>query len=225
MKYKKHMFLLLILLLIFLSVANVYARDTIYRPAMFTLGKYYQADSISIPEEELSNYVAYAEVIYNSKGKLLEEKIYVSGILTCKRIYSPRFDKVLREENYIWDKDGNKTIYETKNYYGEKGTFREKTITSAVFEGIHGEREALYVEYELFSVINDIECKRIKQKYKSGKLQHTLIYYYDEDGTIIIVEERNVDNVIIRLGRPDYSRLIIGIGDINEAIVWKNAEE
>lgn len=216
--------LLIICTLLLLLTSNLFGKDIFFRPAIYTLSTYYQAECINILEDDLDNYRLYAEVTYNSKGKLLEEKFYVSNILVCKRIYSPRFNKALREENYEWDENGNKTIYETKNFYGEKSTFREKKITSAVYESITGDKKGLYVEYELFSSIKDIEIKRIKQRYEKGKLKYSWIYYYDEEGTLIVVEDRNVDNLVVRIGRPDSLRLIVAEDYIDNAIIWRNVD-
>lgn len=222
---KKLKYILLITFLLTVIFVNTgFSRESVFRTVMFTHGKLYQADNVDIPESELDDYDVYVEMIYNSSGKLLEENFFVLEVLVCKRIYSPRFDKSLREEIYKIDNYGNKTIIEIKNYYGEQSNFREKKITSVVYDKLTGGKEGVYVEYELFSVINDVECKRIKQRYEGGQLQYSWIYYYDIDGSVIAVEERNSENFLIRVGRPDYSRLQIGEGDFDEAIIWKMAD-
>lgn len=220
----KRKLLIIITLLLLWTPCLLSAKEMIYKPALFTYGKFYMANDTELNENELENHRIYAEVTYNSKGKILEESFYISKILVCKRIYSPRFDRALREEYYKWDKMGNKTTFETKNYYGEKFSIKEKTITSVIYESISGNKKSLYVEYELFSEINGIESKRIKQSYENGKLKKTLLYYYDSDGTLVVIEERNVDNVIMRIGRPDYARLLVGVGDVHEAIMWTKVD-
>ncbi len=225
----KYIYQIKILLLIVISIilfnSSIYSKDTYYFEAFYTQGKYYKSNVSKIPEDNIINYELYVEVTYNSKGKLLEENFYIKSLLVCKRIYSPRFDRALREELYKWDLNGNKTIYEKKNFYTEKSTFKEKSITSAVYDPINGKKRGLFVNYELFSEINNIECKRIKQYYENGKLKYSWIYYYDIDGTLIVIEERNPNNVIIRIGRTDFNRLMIGTGEVEEAVVWRDVDE
>lgn len=220
----KYLTVLIFIILTIFPFTMVYAKETIYRPAMFTLGKYFQSNDINIYPEDLKNTKIYAEVVLNSRGKMLEEYFYVDGVNVARRMYSPRSHTILREEYYEWDSDGNKMIYEIKNYYGKKNTFRSKAITSVVKENKKGKKSGVYVKYELFSNINDTECKRLEQLYEEGKLKHVRVFYYDEDATLIIVEERNADNALLKIGRVDLSRLMVGTGDISESILWRDID-